>query len=82
MATTFDYEFIFPSGSFDQTVYNACTIPDTLGGRQALIEATVLEINGLFNSPVLNIHQFSTFVDYGGKTYKVTSTDPNWVGAK
>jgi hypothetical protein len=78
MATTVDYEFIFPSGSFNQTVYDECTIPDTLGGRQPLIESTVTEIQGLFNNTVLNLHRFSTFIEHGGKNYKVTVTNPAW----
>jgi hypothetical protein len=77
MATTFDYEFVFPSGSFDQTVYDACTIPDTLG-RQALVETTISEIQNLFNNTVLNLHRFSTFVEHDTKTYKITVTNPAW----
>jgi hypothetical protein len=78
MAAVFDYEFIFPTGSFVQAVYNACTIPDTLGSRQGVIERTVKEIQGIFNNNVLNLHKFSTFVDYDKKSYKVTVTNPSW----
>lgn len=78
MATNFDYEFDFSSGSFDQAVYDACTIPDTLGGRQAIIEGIVAEIQSLFNNTVLNLHKFSTFVEHDTKTYKVTVTNPAW----
>lgn len=75
---TVDYEFIFPSGSFDQTVYDECTIADTLGDRQALIESAVLNAQNLFNNNVLNLHRFSTFVAHDNKTYKVTVTNPAW----
>lgn len=76
----FDYEFVFPSGAFNQAVYDECTIPDTLGGRQAVIEGKVDNIVSLFNNDVLNLHRFSTFVDYDDKKYKVTVTNPEWVG--
>ncbi len=73
-----DYEFIFPSGSFDQTVYNACTIPDLVGDRQQVIQDTVAQIQSVFNNSVLNLHIFSTFVEHGTNNYKVTVTNPAW----
>jgi len=76
--SSFNYEFIFTSGSFDQRVYNACTVPDTLGGRQAVIESTIAEVQNVFNNNVLNLHKFSTFAEYGNKNYKVTVTNPAW----
>jgi hypothetical protein len=79
MATTFYYEFGFPSGFFDQAVYNACPILDKLGKRQAVIEATVINIQSVFNNNVLNLHKFSTFVDHDNKSYKVTVTNPAWI---
>jgi hypothetical protein len=78
MSLSFDYEFIFTSGSFDQTVYSTCTIPDTLGGRKVVIERTVREVQNIFNNNVLNLHKFSTFVEHGNKNYKVTVTNPVW----
>jgi hypothetical protein len=78
MSLSFDYEFIFPTGSFDQTIYNACTIPDTLGRRQSIIESTVTEVQNIFKNNVLNLHKFSTFVEYNNKNYKVTVTNPVW----
>jgi len=76
--SSFNYEFIFTSGSFDQRVYNACTVPDTLGGRQAVIESTIAEVQNVFNNNILNLHKFSTFVEYGNKSYKVTVTNPEY----
>ena len=78
MATTFDYEFEFTSGAFEQATYDACTIPDTLGGRQGVIESTVTQVQSIFNNNVLNLHKFSTFVEYDNKHYKVTVTNPAW----
>lgn len=78
MATTFDYEFNFTSGSFEQEVYDNCTIPDTLGGRQDVIEATIINIQAVFDNNVLNLHKFSTFVEYDNYIYKVTVTNPAW----
>ena len=48
-STNFDYEFIFHNGVFEQTIYNQCTIPDTLGNRQAAIEGLVSTIQGYCN---------------------------------
>jgi hypothetical protein len=76
MSLSFDYEFSFPSGSFNQTIYNACTIQDKLGGRQAIIEGKVVEVQNIFNNNVLNLHRFSTFVEYDNKNYKVTVINP------
>lgn len=79
MSTTFDYEFVFSTGSFDQVVYDACTIPDIGGGRQQLIQDKVTQIQNIFNNMVsLNLHQFSTFATYEDKNYKVTVANPNW----
>lgn len=76
MSLPTDYEFIFPSGSFDQAVYNACTVPDTLGGRQGVIEDTVAQVQKIFDNKFLNLNKFSTFVEYGGKNYQVTVSNP------
>ena len=76
--SSFDYEFVFPSGSFDQTVYNECTIPDLVGDRQQVIESTVSQIQNIFNNTVLNLHNFSTFVEHGTNNYKVSVTNPAW----
>ena len=76
-STNFDYEFIFHNGVFEQTIYNQCTIPDTLGNRQAAIEGLVSTIQALFNNKFLNLHIFSSFVDNNNKRYKVTVTDTN-----
>ena len=54
--STVDYEFVFPSGSFDQTVYDACVIPDLVGDRAQVIQDTVVQIQGIFNNSVLNLH--------------------------
>lgn len=79
MSTTFDYEFVFPTGSFDQAVYDACTIQDVLGGRQQVIQDTVAQIQNIFNNmSSLNLHQFSTFAEYENKNYKVTVANPSW----
>lgn len=76
--STVDYEFVFPSGSFDQTVYDACVIPDLVGDRPQVIQDTVVQIQGIFNNSVLNLHKFSTFVEHGTNNYKVTVTNPAW----
>jgi hypothetical protein len=79
MSTTFDYEFVFSTGVFDQVVYDACTIQDTLGGRQQVIQDTVAQIQNIFNNmSSLNLHQFSTFAAYENKNYKVTVANPSW----
>lgn len=79
MSTSFDYEFVFPDGVFSQTVYDACTIEDVVGGRQAVIQDTVSQIQNIFNNmSALNLHQFSTFAHYENNTYKVTVANPEW----
>lgn len=79
MSTTFDYEFIFPAGSFDQAVYDACPIEDALGGRKQVIQDTVTQIQNIFNNMIsLNLHQFSTFASYENMNYKVTVANPSW----
>ena len=76
--STFDYEFIFPSDTFAQDVYNACPIKDTTGGRQEVIEFKVSQIKDMFANTSLHLYKFSTLVTYEGKTYKVTLTNPNF----
>ena len=78
MSTNFDYEFIFPTGAFDQTIYNACTIPDNLGTRQVAIQELIVTIQALFNNNALNLHKFSSFIDNDIYRYKVTVTDPTY----
>jgi hypothetical protein len=76
MSLQFDYEFIFSSGAFEQAVYDACNIPDILGGRQAAIEDTVREVQKIFDNKFLNLNKFSTFIEYGNKNYRVTVSNP------
>lgn len=76
--SSFDYEFVFSSGVFDQVEYDKCAIPDNVGDRQQVIESTVVQIQNIFNNSVLNLHKFSTFVEHGTKNYKVTVTNPAW----
>lgn len=78
MSNKFDYEFIFPSDTFDQTIYNKCTIPDKLGTRKAAIQEIVITIKALFNNNAFNLRQFSSFVHNDIYTYKVTLTDPTY----
>lgn len=79
MSEVFEYEFVFPSGSFSQDVYNACPIPDNVGDRQQVIEDTVSQVQNIFNNmSALNLHKFSTFAQHDNKNYKVTVTNPSW----
>jgi hypothetical protein len=73
-----DYEFVFASGVFTQTEYDACPVADVVGDRQQVIEGTVAQIQNLFNNTVLNLHKFSTYVEHGTKNYKVTVTNPDY----
>lgn len=79
--SSFDYEFVFPSGSFSEVEYNKCTIPDPSGGRQQVIQDTVAQIQNIFNNmSALNLNQFSTFAEYDEKRYKVTVSNPAYNG--
>jgi hypothetical protein len=66
----FDYEFIFTSGSFDQVVYDNCTLLDS-GTRQAVVESTISEIQTIFIN-VPGVREFSTFVNVDNYRYKIT----------
>jgi len=74
-----DYEFVFPSGSFDQAIYDACDIVDTVGDRQAVVEEKVVTIQGMFSLSSLKVHKFSLSFDHADKHYKVTVSNPDWV---
>ena len=79
MSNTFDCEFNFTDGNFNQAIYDACAIQDTIGDRQAFVENKVLEIKNIFNNMTsLNLHQFSTYMEHDNKNYKITVTNPNW----
>lgn len=71
---TYDYEFDFTSGSFDQTVYDECTLPDNLSTRQSEIESKVNQIVSIFSN-LPNLNKFSTFYDDGTYRYKITVTN-------
>lgn len=79
MSTSFDYEFIFPDGVFNQTVYDVCTIEDTVGGRNVVIQDTVTKIQNIFHTMnALKVRKFSTFANYENVTYKVTVDNSSW----
>ena len=73
-----DYEFNFPSGQFDQQIYNECPILDVIGDRQSLVEGAVESIKALLGNPALNLHKFSTYLSHDDKNYKITVTNPEW----
>lgn len=67
----FNFEFIFSSGSFDQNVYNQCTLPDETGTRLQDIKNTISEVQAIFiNVPGLNV--FSTFLQEPNYRFKIT----------
>ena len=67
----FNYEFIFSSGSFDQSVYNQCTLPDETGTRLQDIKNTIFEIQAIFIN-VPGLHVFSTFLQESNYRFKIT----------
>lgn len=83
-----DYQFVF-TGSFDQTVYNACNVPEQLSesdnaSRQQLIQDTVSNLTSVLGT-LVNVRNYATFVDFttsDGTTYKykVTLENTNYQG--
>ena len=71
---TYDYEFDFTSGNFDQNTYDLCTLPDTLGTRVDNIQAKIEQILTLFTT-LPNLHKFSTFYNDGTYRYKISVTN-------
>lgn len=72
---TFDYEFNFLNGYFEQSIYDQCTITDTntdlLNNRQSLVESTVNNIMDIFTN-IKGLNIFSTFINYNQHVYKIT----------
>lgn len=79
MSNTFDYEFIFPTGVFEQSEYDKCPITDEVGGRQQVIEGVVAEVQNILNNmAALNLNVFSTYTQHNNVNYKVTVHNPNY----
>jgi hypothetical protein len=66
-----DYEFIFPSVNYDQTIYDQCNIPDPTGKRQHVVQNFIEQLNFMLTQ-MPGVHNFSTFFNYLDKRYKVT----------
>ena len=72
MSTTdYDYEFIFPSVNYDQTIYDQCIIPDPTGKRQPFVQNFIEQIKFMLIQ-IPGVHNFSTFFNYQDKRYKIT----------
>jgi hypothetical protein len=74
------YEFYFPNGDFDQTIF------DSYGSNDFQLQTNVIEkvniIKDVFLSNTTNLHIFSTFLEYyDGKTnlvFKITVVNPQF----
>lgn len=66
-----DYTFEFVS-SYSPEVYNLCTIPDTLGTRNTIIQTKTNEIFSVLNNITsLKVTKMSTFITHDNKVYRL-----------
>lgn len=71
MSLAHDYEFVFPSKTFDQTVYDQCTLNDSSNTRLSVLNDTIATISEIFTN-LPNLNTFSTFKQIGEFRYKIT----------
>lgn len=72
------YEFYFPNGDFDQTIFDSYT-----GSNDIQLQTNVIEkvniIKDILASNSTNLHIFSTFLEYGEDILKITVVNPDYV---
>lgn len=72
------YEFYFPNGDFNQTIF------DSYGSNDFQLQTNVIEkvniIKNILASNTTNLHIFSTFLEYGeaNLVFKITVVNPDF----